>query len=208
MFSEVDWIPALTFVLITALSPGPNNLSSASMGVFYGYKRSVAYIVGIVSGILVTSTLAGLIADVVLQVFPAYETILRGVGALYILYLAYRTLQASYTNEEDRPEPMGFWDGFILQFLNIKVMLFSLTLYASYLYPIIDQFLPLVLTAAALAARAFLLNSLWSLFGESIRRWLRKPAVGKAFNTIIAFALAYNAADLAGIPALMRSLLD
>jgi len=208
MFSEVDWVPALTFVLITALSPGPNNLSSASMGVFYGYKRSLAYIVGIICGILITSILAGLIADVLLQVFPAYETILRGVGAAYILWLAYRTLQTSYTDEADRPEPMGFWDGFILQFLNVKVMLFSLTLYASYLYPVIDQFLPLFITAAALAARAFLINSLWSLFGESIRRWLRKPAVSIAFNTIISLALVYNAADLLGIPPYIQSLFN
>ncbi|MDO9546143.1 MAG: hypothetical protein Q7J07_05270 [Pelolinea sp.] len=42
MFNEIDWLPALTFVLITALTPGPNNLSSASMGVLHGYRsRSI-----------------------------------------------------------------------------------------------------------------------------------------------------------------------
>ncbi|MDO9546144.1 MAG: LysE family transporter [Pelolinea sp.] len=142
-------------------------------------------------------------ADLILSVFPAYGSIMRAIGAAYILWLAYRTLKTTYAAENGGGSPMGFKDGFIFQFLNPKVILFSLTLYASYLQPVTRNFLPLFITAAVLAARAFIINSAWALFGAAIRRFLSRPLIGKAFNIVIAALLVYNAADLLGLPDLL-----
>lgn len=133
MFEHVDWIPALTFLLVTAFTPGPNNLSCASMGVLYGYKRSFNYILGIIVGVLVVSIFAGLTADLILTAIPVYETYLRVIGAIYLLWLAYRTIRTSYADDEQRMPPLSFKDGLILQFVNVKVVLFLLTLYAVYM---------------------------------------------------------------------------
>jgi len=203
LLADIEWIPLLSFILITTLSPGPNNLSSASMGVLHGYERSFKFIMGIVVGLFTVMAVSGLISNLMLTIFPAYETILRVIGAIYILWLAYNTLKTTYSSENNEKPPLGFKEGFILQYLNPKVILFGMMMYASYLKPITGDFLLLFISALALAARAFMVNSTWVLFGAGIRRFLSRQIVGKVFNITIAVLLVYNAADLLGLPDLL-----
>ncbi len=41
-------IALISFVAVTTYTPGPNNISAASMGVLYGYKRTLPYMLGMV----------------------------------------------------------------------------------------------------------------------------------------------------------------
>ena len=45
-------IALISFVAVTTYTPEQNNISSASMGVLYGYKRTLPYMLGISSRIL------------------------------------------------------------------------------------------------------------------------------------------------------------
>ena len=40
---NIDTIPLISFVIVTTFTPGPNNISSAAMGVAYGYRRTLTY---------------------------------------------------------------------------------------------------------------------------------------------------------------------
>ena len=161
------------------------------------------YLVIVSSALFTLMIVSGLISNLMLTIFPPYESILRVIGAIYILWLARNTLKATYSSEENEKPPMDFKEGFILQYINPKVILFGMTLYASYLSPITSDFLLLFLSAVVLAARGFLINSTWVLFGAGIRRYLSRPVVGKTFNIFIAVMLVYNAADLLGLPDLL-----
>lgn len=204
--SAINWIPLLTFLLITTLSPGPNNLSCVSMGVQHGYKRSVVYIMGIVFGMVVQSLISGLVSTTLLDVFPKFESVLRFIGAAYILWLAIITLNSTYAADNNGVKPLGFKDGFILQFLNVKAILFILTVYTAYLQPILGNFIFISLAAILLGLRSFLVNSTWAVFGSSIRRFLSHPVINKVFNVMVSLALAYNAADLIKLPELMAKI--
>ena len=199
----INWVPLLTFLLITTLTPGPNNLSCISMGVRHGYKRSLVYIIGIVSGIFVQSLIAGFISNKLLNLFPGFETILRVIGAAYIVWLAVITFNSTYCSDNNGAKPLGFKDGFILQFLNPKAIFFVLTVYTAYLQPILGNFLLIFLAALLLGLRTFLVNSTWAVFGSAIRRFLSKPVINKIFNGIVSAALLYNAADLIRLPDLI-----
>ena len=167
----INWVPLLTFLLITTLTPGPNNLSCISMGVQHGYKRSLVYIIGIVFGIFVQSLIAGFISNKLLNLFPGFETILRLIGAAYIVWLAVITFNSKYCSDNNGVIPLGFKDGFILQFLNPKAIFFVLTVYTAYLQPILGNFLLVFLAALLLGLRSFLVNSTWAVFGSAIRRF-------------------------------------
>ena len=204
--SSINWIPLLTFLLITTLSPGPNNLSCISMGVQYGYKRSLIYIFGIVAGMVAQSLLSGLVSATLYDLFPRFETFLRYIGAAYILWLAFTTLNSSYGSNNNGAKPLGFKDGFLLQFLNVKGILFVLTVYTAYLQPILGNLLFIFLAALLLGFRAFLVNSVWAGFGSTIRRFLSQPLINKVFNVIVFAALVYNAADLIKLPDLITKM--
>ena len=194
-----ELLPLISFVLITTYTPGPNNISAASMGVLYGYKRTLPYMLGMVSGFFVMLTLSGLVSSFLLEQIPAFETILRIAGALYILWLAWHTLKASYTFNEEEQKPLGFIQGFLLQVLNVKVIVYGLTLYGTFLANKIPSFFHLVLSAALFALVGFTSVTLWTLFGAGIRKYLNRPKVRQAVNIVLALLLVYTAVDLSGL---------
>lgn len=118
----------LTFVIVTTFTLGPNNISSSSMGILYGYKQSLRYIAGIVVGFFFIMLIAGIISQTLYAIFPSLETIMRLVGATYILWLAYKTLKSSYQFDDTSTPVLGFINGLMLQALNPKAWIYALTL--------------------------------------------------------------------------------
>ena len=191
--------PLLSFVLITTFTPGPSNISSASMGVLYGYKNSLKYLVGLTFGFLLVILLSAWISATLLNAFPALEPILRYIGAGYILYLAFGILKASYTFTETDEKPLGFGHGFMLQVLNPKMIIFAFTLFSAFLAPITGNVALLMLAVVFLTMDAFCAVSVWALFGTVIKRYLHYPRAKTMVNVVLSLALVYTAIELAGI---------
>ena len=196
---DINLVPFLSFVLITTFTPGPNNISSTSMGVLYGYRRSLKYLLGIATGFFFIMLLCGLVSTTLLRIFPSFEWVLRLIGAAYIIFLAIETLRASYNfSKEDQPL-MGFMRGMLLQLLNAKMIIYGITLYATFLGPLVNQPFYLVISAVGLASLAFLSVSTWTIFGAGIRTYLRLPKVQLWVNIILASLLVYAAIELSGL---------
>ena len=202
---DTEFIALASFVLITTFTPGPNNISSASMGILYGYTNTLRYLFGITSGFVLMMLLAGLISSTLVQILPAFEDILRIVGAFYILWLAYHTLKASYTFREDQQVLIGFSKGFFLQLLNPKVIVYGLTLYATFLGQMATTPVILIASALALAGVAFWAISTWTLFGATIRVYMDRVWVRQVLNTALSLLLVYTAVELSGIQGLIFS---
>jgi cysteine/O-acetylserine efflux protein len=200
MWNQLDLIPLLSFVFITTYTPGPNNLTAASMGVLHGYRRALPYLLGIMTGFAGIMALAGIVSSTLLSVFPPIQTIMRYVGALYILWLAWHTFRASYQLEvEEELQPLGYTQGLMLQLFNPKVIVFALTLYTSFLAPLAGHVLNTLISGILLACVAFSAISTWTLFGAAIRRYLERPRVQRAINAALALLLAYSAVELSGV---------
>lgn len=196
---EPETIALITFVIITTFTPGPNNISSASMGILYGYRRSLGYLLGISLGFFMMLTFSGWLSAFLLESIPAFEPILRVAGAVYILWLAWHTLRASYNFEAEDQKPLGFLQGFLLQVLNVKVIVYALTLYGTFLPGRITSPVVLALSAIAFAFVGFCSLTLWTLFGAGIRKYLEQIWVKRAFNIILALLLVYTAVELSGV---------
>jgi threonine/homoserine/homoserine lactone efflux protein len=59
----IQWPALLSFVFITTLTPGPNNIACASLGIRYGYRKALPFILGIVSAFFLIMLGAGLISS-------------------------------------------------------------------------------------------------------------------------------------------------
>ena len=193
---DADMIALASFVVITTFTPGPNNISSASMGMLNGYKNTQGYLSGITAGFFVVMLLCGLISTTLLQILPAFENPLRIIGAVYILWLAFHTLRASYTFQEDQQATFGFSKGFFLQLLNPKVIVYGLTLYSAFLGEMLGSPVYLVVLAVVLAGVGFWAVSTWALTGASIRAYLNRPLVKRVLNIGLSLLLVYTAVEL------------
>jgi len=193
----MDYLSLATFVLITTFTPGPNNISCASMGILAGYRKTLPYIGGICAVFFLVMLLCNQFAHVLLALFPAFEAIIHIASAVYILWLAYHTARASYTFDEGDQDLLGFWRGFFLQILNPKALAFGLTIYGTFLAGAMS---PVVLAASAavLAAMVFCAVTTWTLFGTFIRSTLKRPGLKRAFNLVLSLLLVYTAVEISG----------
>src|SRR4030095_8576582 len=129
-------VSLISYVLIATFTPGPSNISSASLAVLHGYKKTLNYQIGLAAGVFSLMTLSGLFSATLLHIFPSFEPILRYVGAAYILYLAFGILKASYSFTDESVKPLGMANGFVLQILNPKLMVYAFTLFSAFLTPV------------------------------------------------------------------------
>jgi cysteine/O-acetylserine efflux protein len=189
----------ISYVLISSFTPGPSNISSASLAVLHGYKNTLKYQAGLALGVFLLMLLSGLLSTTLLNIFPALEPILRYVGAGYILYLAFGILKASYTFTEKAVKPLGFVHGLMLQILNPKLTVYAFTLFSAFLASLTRSFVPLALVCALLAVTSFCATSMWALFGTSIKDYLHSPRLKTTVNILLSLSLVYSAMTLAGI---------
>ena len=192
----MSFLSILSYVLISTFTPGPSNISSASMAVIHGYKKTIKYQIGLALGVFCLMAISGLFSAILLTLFPAIESILRYAGAAYILYLAFVVLKASYAISKEDARPLGMTNGFMLQVLNPKLTVYAFTLFSAFLASIRMNTALLLLTAVVLAAISFCATSLWALFGTAIQTYLRHAGLKLLVNIVLSLSLVYAALSL------------
>ena len=196
---SIDLLPLLSFMVITAFTPGPNNISCASMGMLYGYKKTVNYMLGIISGFFLIMLLCAFLSHSLLVVLPHAEEYLRWIGAVYILWLAYSIATSASSLSQGDVAPQAFTKGFALQLFNPKVAVYGMTIYSTFLAPIAGELDYLFISAILLALNGFASISTWALFGAAIRSKLKNDNFRKVVNYTLAAMLVYTAISLSGI---------
>jgi cysteine/O-acetylserine efflux protein len=196
---NIDFFGLASFVLVATFTPGPSNISSASMGILNGYRKTLPFLSGILGGFFLVMLLCGLISSTLLRILPGIENILRYLGAAFILWLAYHTLKASYTFEEDQQALLGFPQGFLLQLVNPPAIIYGLTLYSTFLGGLAAKPIALFVSAVAVAIVGFAAVSTWTLFGTAIRTYLDRPRIKQVLNTALSLLLAFTAVELSGV---------
>lgn len=172
------------------------------MGVLHGYRKTLPFLLGMVVGFLLLMSACAWASATVLRVFPALQRVLRYAGAAYIVYLAYGMLKASYTfatEESEKAEPLGFGNGFVLQALNPKLVVYGLALFSTFFAPLADQPLQIALVVPLLATVAFCATSTWTLGGTLIKHQLRHPKIQLGVNIVLSLLLVYTALKVADL---------
>lgn len=196
----MSFLPVLSYVLISTFTPGPSNVSSASVASLHGYRDTLSYQGGLAAGVFLMMFLSGWISAALLGIFPMLEPILRYAGAAYILYLAYAILRATYSfSDQDPGKPLGFTHGLALNMLNPKLIVYAITLFSAFLAPITGHLALIVLAAAVLAAISFSATSTWAVFGTAIKTYLRSPRLKLVVNILLSLSLVYAALSVMGV---------
>jgi len=203
--AKLDWTPLITYIIIIIFTPGPNNITAALQGVNYGFRKTVPFCMGVAAGVFSVHALSALVSTALLNLIPKIEIYLRIGGALYILWLAYHTLRSAYAFKENSIQPLGFLNGFILQYMNIKALLFSITLFSTFLQPLSGNPISIIAAILVLSLLAIASTSLYSLAGSGIRRFLDIPGMRKTINIIFFLLLVYTALEISGILDVLRN---
>ncbi len=191
MFS---WLNFLTYAFITAITPGPNNIMSMSNAGRHGFLKALPFNMGVLGGLSIVMIVCTLLSSFFSSLVPAIEFPMLVIGAIYMLYLAYKTFKSS-GEISDNYAKSGFASGLLLQFINPKIYIYCIVSMQAYILPFYDdEILPLILFALLLAFIGFICTLLWSGFGSVFKLLFSNYA--KTTNTIMALLLVYCAISL------------
>lgn len=189
-----NWFSFLTYAVVTAVTPGPNNIMSMSNGSRKGFKRALPFNFGIGVGFSIVMLLCTAFCSLLSTLIPKIKTPMLIIGAVYMLYLAWETFRSGDSIEENHSKE-GFVSGLLLQFINPKIYIYCIMSMEAYILPYYQgQFIPLVGFALLLAFIGFAFTVCWSAFGSLFRLMFSKHA--KVVNTIMALLLVYCAVSL------------
>lgn len=191
MFS---WVSFLSYAVVTAVTPGPNNIMSMSNASRLGYRKSFPFNLGIWIGFSLVMLVCTFFCNTLSAVIPKIKTPMLILGALYMLWLAWKTFKSSSVIEESHSRS-GLLSGLVLQFINPKIYIYCIVSMEAYILPFYQgQWRALVFFALLLAFIGFVFTLCWSLFGSVFRLLFSKYA--KITNTIMALLLVYCALSL------------
>ncbi|NLL36580.1 MAG: LysE family transporter [Fretibacterium sp.] len=189
----------LLFALSGLYTPGPNNIMAMNSARQAGLLRSLPFYYGMSSGFAFITFLTALFNVALEKILPQAQPVLGGLGALYMLYLAVKPFlphSPSPTPADDLKELHSYREGFLLQFLNPKVMLFSLTLMSGFIIPHVRSTPLLLLISLIVGAFGLSSQLLWGLFGSIFQRCFARHET--AVNLVMALLLVYCAWSISG----------
>ena len=188
------WVPMLVYVFLQAFTPGPNNLTCLYLGGAYGLKGAKKFIIASMSALYIKTLLCGLLNVALSAVIPSLVKYLAWAGAAYMLYLALSMMLSGWREEGSGPavrRESTYKDGIILQLLNGKSWVSSLSIFAVYVMPVsteIGTMLAVTVPYIFLMACATLT---WTVFGSALKSFISRHR--KPFGVVMGLSLIWCA---------------
>ncbi|KFE49320.1 LysE family translocator [Pseudomonas congelans] len=191
MFLSFDLLLAFTlFAFVTSITPGPNNMMLLASGVNFGFSRTLPHMLGISVGFFVLVLAVGFGLGSVFKAWPVLYTILRYVGAAYLLYLAWKiaTSGPASDNVDSQGKPLSFMSAALFQLVNPKAWIMAIGAISTYT-PMQGYFYNVVVISAVFALINLPSVGVWAGFGSLLRNVLRDPLGLRIFNGVMAALL-------------------
>lgn len=184
----------ITILLVSTLTPGPNNILSMTRAMQVGFRRSFKLNLGMLAGFFAVTGLLAIFDYYLVAALPVLKPILQYAGAAYILWLAFMIAFGSSHQAQEQSAAGTFFMGFALQFINPKVIIFGLTLLATFIIPYYESFAALLGFVTLIAFMGFTATCLWGLFGSLFSQIFQTHE--KLMNRVLGLLLAASAVSL------------
>ena len=170
------------FWFVTAYTPGPNNVVASYSGFNFGFAKTIPHILGVTLGFtsLVLFLSIGLIN--IFKLFPIIQIIIKYLGTLFLVYLAYKIAFSKTSDETIKENPVKFIETFLFQYLNPKGVTVAIIVVSTYV-ELGENYLNY---ATQVIALAFIFSvtsiTLWTFIGKFLRKFATND---KFFNYVM-----------------------
>lgn len=183
------WLTYVVAVFFISGTPGPNMLLAMTHGIHHGFARSTVTMAGLLVGlgIILSISLGGLGA--VLLASETAFTVLKYVGAAYLIYLGIKTWRSKEGSLDAGTEAakvpsrwQRFRTGILISLSNPKAILFGVAFFPQF----IDAKRDLAPQIALLLLTFLLIETGWMCIyarsGAQLATWLRRGTRMRWFN--------------------------
>lgn len=185
---------ALISLVLAALvvmgSPGPATMSVTAMGAAFGFRRSLAYLAGVVLGTIAVlfAVAAGVVA--MLLSLPRLAPVLLAASAAYIVYLAVKIATAPpLSSKNQAASAPSFAGGLLLGVANPKAYLAIAAVFSGTTLAAGSRLIEAMLKIAVLGIMIIVIHLVWLTAGASLSRLLHHPVGSRVVNLLFAAIL-------------------
>ena len=187
MFSEL--ITLILFGITTSFSPGPNNIMTSFTAFNFGLKKAIPTMLGVIIGWTTLIILLQFGSVVVFQKFEILQTIIKILGSIYLLFMAYNLSFSSTKNNKVDAKPVTFLNTFFFQFINPKSIIVGLAAISMFIDVQNNYLRDSVVLTIVFFFMAVGSQSAWCLMGKYMRKFATSEKFVKNFNYIMSFLL-------------------
>lgn len=181
---------ALLFAFSTTITPGPNNVMIMSSGMNYGIRASLQHLLGICLGFPLMVLLIGLGFGIVFEQYPNLHQIIKLLGTIYLIWLAWHIASAKPKRiEQGKSKPLNFYQAVLFQWVNGKAWVMASGAIAAFTSLDGLYWLEVIYITTAFLVVAFPCVGLWLIGGALLRKVLTKPLFQSLFNISMALIL-------------------
>lgn len=180
----------LIYCFIVTFTPGPTNIVILSTVHNLGTKKAMEYTYGATIAFGLLLVISAMMNTMLITVIPKILIVMQVIGSFYMLYLAYQIYKMD-TSEPTVNQTATFMSGFLMQFLNPKVVLFTMTVIPSFILPYYSAIPAVTISVIIITVIGFSAFTTWVLFGTIFKRFLQIHK--KTVNVIMALFLVYAA---------------
>ena len=189
-----EFTALLLVATAASFTPGPNTTLSTAIAANRGLRGAMRFVCAVPVGWGLLFLACALGVGALIVAVPALRWAVLALGTAYMLWLASRLARSGTLASADaRKLDVTFWQGVLLQFLNIKAWMLALSVVAGWIAGRPDatertlQVLPLLL------AFGFFSNLTYATTGSLLRGWLAHGQRLLVFNRCMAAALVLTA---------------
>lgn len=194
-----EFLTLITLATASSFTPGPNTTLSTALAANFGLKRALRFVfaVPVGWGLLLTACAGGLGA--LITTVPLLRVAVKVLGIGYLLWLALRLSRSSQLTAADPSRlQVTFWQGVMLQFVNIKAWMLALTIVAGWIANAGDALHRFALVLPVMLLFGLASNFVYALTGSLLREWLATGNRLLVFNRIMAVLLVCTAVWMIG----------
>lgn len=179
------YVPLIIFSLACAVTPGPNNISLMMLAAAHGARQTIPQYWGIIVGYPAMLFIIGCGLGGMFIKYPIIHTIVKTFGTGYILYMAWKIINATLPMDGGpRGKPVTFIQSLLFQWVNPKGLVTAISAVSAYTNihspkPMLQQIV--IITFIALIATN-VGAVIWIFGGTIVRRLLKHNIHLKIFN--------------------------
>jgi threonine/homoserine/homoserine lactone efflux protein len=194
---DAGWLAAVVaFSMVSSVTPGPNNLLLWASGASAGFARTVPHVVGTALGLGLMALLVAAGLGAVVTSVPAVTTVLKVLGSVYLLWLAWRLLGAGAFARGTVARPMTVWQAIAFQLVNAKAWIFALGAITTFSPAGMPGLAGGALVAAIMALVILPTAALWAGAGGALARIVDSPRARRIVNVSLATLLVASVATV------------
>jgi len=174
--SNTELSALLLLCTAASFTPGPNTTLSTALAANLGLRRALRFVVSVPVGWgLLFSLCAGGVGAMVMAL-PVLRLAVQALGVAYLLWLAFKLFKTNTLAQADAAQlNVTFWQGVMLQFLNIKAWMLALTVVAGWLAGRADLLSRFAVILPLMLLFGLCSNLTYALVGSLLRQWLADP---------------------------------